>query len=163
MRQDAAARAIIWIAIVLRATASAVAAQPVTVQPVTAEDSVRAMLADFARTGEGGDLGALVRFYDDSPTLRWVERGAVTLRSLDDLRRYLAQVPAGTALRTRFDSLELSVLASGVVSGTARTRTTFLGGSPAQPLGGFDTRLTFVVVRRASGWKFVQGHAASPP
>jgi hypothetical protein len=30
-------------------------------------------------------------------------------------------------------------------------------------MGAFDTRLTFVVVRRASGWKFVQGHAASPP
>lgn len=132
-------------------------------QPMTAEDSVRATLLAFAAATERGDWDAVAAFYDDTPGFRWIERGAITARSRADIRRYLAQVPAGTTFRTAFDSLDLSAVAPGVVVGTARTRTTFFASGATTPAGAFETRLSMVLVRRATGWKFVQGQAASPP
>jgi ketosteroid isomerase-like protein len=134
-----------------------------TAQLATAEDSVRATLMAFAAATERGDWDAVAAFYDDAPGFRWIERGAITARSRADIRRHLAQVPAGTTFRTTFDSLDLSVAAPSVVVGTARSRTTFHVSGSTAPAGAFEPRLSMVLVRRAAGWKFVQGQATSPP
>lgn len=135
-------------------------ARQVPAQRGGAVEEARAMLSAFADAGERGDWDALARFYDDAPGFLWVERGGVTARSRGDIAAYLARVPAGTRLRTAFDSLEISALSPDIVTATTRTRTTLLTGTPPTVAGSFETRLSLVLVRRPDGWKFRQGHAA---
>jgi hypothetical protein len=123
-------------------------------------DSVGTMLADFRAAAGSLDSDSVARFYVSDSTFRWIEDGVIRYTSRDQIAAaYRGMVGSVTATRLLYDGTVITPLAPGVAAvatGFAQQFTMRNGLS-----GGFAGAVTAVVVHRAAGWQFLQGHTSS--
>jgi pimeloyl-ACP methyl ester carboxylesterase/ketosteroid isomerase-like protein len=121
---------------------------------------VEATLDAFRAASAAGDWNKVISFYLDSPDFRWIERGHVEYRSVDEIRKSLIAFPAGTKIHTTYRDTEIIPRTADVAVVVTRFETRV-----AIPQSGgfrFDGALTIDLVRRDGAWRFAAGHTASP-
>ena len=123
-------------------------------------DSVQATLVAFRQYSAAGQWDSLVRLYADDPHFRFVENGAVRYHSVDEIRRALASIPAGTRIETTHEGTEISPVAPGVASVATQFHTRFIDSTGATAFS-FGGAATLTLVHRPDGWRILNGHSST--
>jgi ketosteroid isomerase-like protein len=130
-------------------------------QAAAIRKGVQATLDAYRELSAAGRWEELMRLYADDPRFRWVSNGAVETRSVEQLRKHFAALPAGTRVETTYQDAEITPLAPGVAMVTTQFQTRLV-----DPKGGgfsFGGALTMTLVERPDGWKILNGHASGAP
>lgn len=124
-------------------------------------DSVHAMLTAFERYSAARQWDSVATLYVADSSLRWIENGRLVMRSRSALEQTLRSLPPTTSIETVYDTLEITPIAPGVASVLTYYHTTFKDSSHGNAT--FGGLLTMTIVHRPDGWRFLSGHASSPP
>ncbi len=147
-------------ALFLGIAGSTLRAQEVSpVRALVVRQEVQAALGAYRAHAAAGRWDALLELYVDSPHFRWVESGRVIARSVGEIRKYLAALPAGTRIENTFEGLEITPVTPDVAEVVTRFTTRLV-----DPKGGgtsFSGAMTLTFVQHGDGWKILGGHASS--
>ncbi len=130
-------------------------------QAAAVRRGVQATMDAYRELAGAGKWDELMRLYADDPRFRWVSRGTVEARSVEQIRKALTGLPPGTRAENTFQDLEITPLAPGVAAVTTLFRTRVI-----EPNGhelGFGGAMTMTLVERPEGWRILYGHSSSPP
>jgi hypothetical protein len=128
-------------------------------QGAAVREGIQATLDAYRELAAAGRWDDLVKLYVEDPRFRWVESGAVVARSVGEIRRYLATLPAGARIETTFEETEILAASPGVAEVVTRFRTRV---ADAQGRGySFGGVMTMTLVQHREGWKILSGHASS--
>ncbi len=129
-------------------------------QGAAIRDSVQATLAAYQKFSAAGQWDSVASLYVNDASLRWVTDGQVELRSVGDLRKYMAELPAGTSIRHEYQDTEILPVVPGVASVLTEFQTTL--AYPSSPAFSFGGTMTMLFVHRPAGWRILAGHASTP-
>ena len=129
-------------------------------QAEAVRQGVQATLDAYRELSAAGQWDALLRLYADDPHFWWVTSGTVVSRSVDEIRKYFTELPAGTRIDTTYQDTQIIPVTPGVAEVVTSFQTRLV-----DPKGGgfsFGGMLTMTLVQRGDGWKILSGHASSP-
>lgn len=141
--------------------AGAVHAQEISAdQAAAVRQGVQATLDAYHALGAAGRWDALMRLYADDPRFRWVANGTIEARSVDEIRRYFMALSPGTRVETIYQDAEITPLSPDIAQAVTSFQTRVV--DPNGKGFGFGGILTMTFVKRADGWKILNGHSSSP-
>jgi hypothetical protein len=122
---------------------------------------VQATLDAYRELSAAGRWDDLMRLYADDPRFRWVSRGVVEARSVEQIRKGLLALGVGVRAETTYQYLEIAPVAPGVAAVTTLFQTRVVDAKG----GGFSFggAMTMTLIERPDGWRILYGHSSSPP
>jgi uncharacterized protein (TIGR02246 family) len=115
------------------------------------EDEVKALFAKFIAAQNAHDIKAVGDILEDSPRFLWITRGAALWGRDAALKRYEENYQGTWQLEPKFDEVQITEIAPGVVRVFAPSVFTIApAGQTAQPR---RFLLTQVYVKTAESWK----------
>ncbi|MEE2690634.1 MAG: nuclear transport factor 2 family protein [Pseudomonadota bacterium] len=129
--------------------------------PNAVEESVAALVENWAAAGEGDDYDALARYYADEKGFAWIELGEVRYT---DHEAIVAGLEAARGMHLKVDN-EVGAVAVTPLSPDAAAFHAAIGMHIASDAFtyAFDGVLSGVAIKRDGEWKFLQGAFSEKP